>query len=350
MKNIAINGLGRIGRLTLRHYITYPSKDVRIVAANDLTTTEDLAYLLKYDYVHGTAAFDIHAEGDILRADGQAITILHEPDPARLPWKQLGVDTVLECTGRFRHRQEASKHLAAGASKVIISAPSDNADITIIQGVNQQDYDPSKHHIISNASCTTNSLAPAVKVLQDTFGVKHLLVTTVHAYTASQSLIDKATRKRRRGRAAGLNLVPTSTGAAKATGLVLPDLKEHMDAMAIRAPVADGAITDIVAELETDVTVEQVNGAFLLAAGGPMRGILQYSDDDFVSSDIIGNLHSGIIDAGSTIVVDRRMVKVLVWYDNEAGYAKKLLELAEFIARRDGTIQREQTVEMMRAS
>lgn len=336
MKNIAINGLGRIGRLTLRHFITYSSNDVQIVAANDLTPTDDLAYLLKYDTVHGTAPFEVSAEEDVLHAGTHSLKIFHEADPARLPWRELGVDIVLECTGRFRHRDEASKHLTAGARKVIISAPSDNADITIIQGVNQQDYNPERHDIISNASCTTNSLAPAVKVLQDTFGVKHLLVTTVHAYTASQTLVDKAMRKKRRGRAAALNLVPTTTGAAKATGLVLPGLKDHMDAMAIRAPVADGAITDIVAELEQDVTVDQVNEAFQQAAMGTMQGILQYSEDEFVSSDIIGNLHSGIIDAQSTMVVDRRMVKVLVWYDNEAGYAKKLLELAEYIARQAG--------------
>ena len=330
---VGINGLGRIGRLALRHFIQFSSADVDIVAANDLTATDDLAYLLQYDSVHGRASFQIRTDGDVLTAGSKTIRILHETDPEKLPWKSLGVDIVLECTGRFRHRDEAMKHLTAGASTVIISAPSDNADLTVILGVNQDEYDPSAHHIISNASCTTNSLAPAVKVLQEAFGVRHLLVTTVHAYTASQSLVDKTLRKRRRGRAAAMNLVPTSTGAAKATGLVLPALQGHMDALAIRAPVADGAITDIVAEVETDVSVDDVNRAFAQAAGGSLKEILEYSEADLVSSDIVGNLHSGIVDAGSTMVVDQRMVKVLVWYDNEAAYAKRLLELAEYVAR-----------------
>jgi glyceraldehyde-3-phosphate dehydrogenase type I len=260
--------------------------------------------------------------------------ILHETDPAKLPWKKLGVDIVLECTGLFRRRQDAAKHLTAGASKVIISAPSESADLTIVQGVNEQLYDPLIHHVISNASCTTNSLAPAVKVLNDTFGVEHLLVTTIHAYTASQALVDRSARKIRRGRAAAVSLIPTSTGAAKATGLVLPQLKDKMDALAIRAPVPDGAITDIVAELKRKVTVQEVNEAFKKVATGELKNILGFSEDELVSADIIGDTHSGIVDGTSTKVIDGKMVKVLVWYDNEAGYAKKLLELCEYISKK----------------
>ncbi len=336
MKNIAINGLGRIGRLTLRHYLTEPNEETQIIAANDLTSTDDLAYLLKYDSVYGVASFPIAHNKDtitITKPNEKKVTIkiFHEKNPENLPWDDLDVDIVLECTGVFRRREDAAKHLKAGASKVIISAPSKSADITIVQGVNEKEYDASMHDIISNASCTTNSLAPAVKVLDDAFKIKHLLVTTVHAYTASQNLIDGDSRKRRRGRAAPVNLVPTTTGAAKATGLVLPELKDKMDAMAIRVPVVDGAITDIVAELTDEVSVEKINEAFKQAANGPLKGILRYTEEDLVSSDIIGDTHSGIIDAQSTRVVDKHSAKVLVWYDNEGGYAKKLLELAEYI-------------------
>ena len=259
---------------------------------------------------------------------------MHEKDPAKLPWKKLGVDIVLECTGLFRRKEDAIKHITAGASKVIISAPSESSDLTIVKGVNENSYNPKVHHIISNASCTTNSLAPVVKVLDDTFGIEHLLVTTIHAYTASQGLVDRSARKIRRGRAAAISLIPTSTGAAKATSLVLPSLNDKMDALAIRVPVPDGAITDIVAELKSDVTVEQVNEAFKIASMGDLKGILGYSEDELVSSDIIGDTHSGIVDGTSTKVVDNKMVKILVWYDNEFGYAKKLLELAEYISRK----------------
>jgi glyceraldehyde-3-phosphate dehydrogenase type I len=343
MKRVGINGLGRIGRLVLHHYLKNPSKDIEIVAANDLNSADDIAYLMKYDSVHGTSPCDIRVEQKSNKSEGKensAITIdkytlqlFSEKDPSRIPWKKLDVDIVLECTGIFRRREDAAKHLDAGASKVIISAPSKSADLTVVLGVNETQYDPDKHDIISNASCTTNSLAPPVKVLHDAFGIKHLLATTVHAYTASQTLVDKTMRKRRRGRAAAVSLIPTTTGAAKATELVLPELKNKMDAMAIRAPIADGAITDIVAELNQNVTVDQVNRAFKKAADGPLKGILEYTEEELVSADIIGNLHSGIIDAKSTKVIDDRMVKVLVWYDNEAGYAKKLLELAEYISK-----------------
>ncbi len=334
MKKIGINGLGRIGRLVLRHFMEYETDNVDIVAANDLTSVDDLAYLMKYDSVFGKAPFEIKHGDNYLQIDSKKIKIFNKKNPEDIPWKDLGVDIVLECTGMFRRRKDSAKHIKAGASKVIISAPSKSSDLTIVLGVNEGDYNHNKHDIISNASCTTNSLAPAVKVLDDEFGIEHLLVTTVHAYTASQALIDKAMRKRRRGRAAAVSLIPTTTGAAKATSLVLPNLKDKMDAMAIRAPVLDGAITDIVAELKTSVTVEKVNNAFKKASNKKLKGILGYSEEDLVSQDIIGDIHSGILDAGSTRVVDNKMVKVLVWYDNEAGYAKKLLELAEYISKK----------------
>ncbi len=339
MKRIALNGLGRIGRLTLHHYIKNDSEDVEIIAANDLTSTEDLVYLLKYDSVYGVYPYNIENNKDtikIQKADNKKfeIKVFHEKNPLNLPWKDLDIDIVLECTGVFRRREDAAKHLEAGASKVIISAPSKSADITIVQGVNHNKYNASKHDIISNASCTTNSLAPAVKVINDNFKLKHLLVTTIHAYTTSQNIVDGNSRKRRRGRAAAVNLVPTTTGAAKATELVLPELKDRMDAMAVRVPVVDGAITDIVAELDEEVTIEDINNAYNEASKNELKGILRYTDEELVSSDIIGDNHSGIVDGKSTKVIDKNMVKVLVWYDNEGGYAKKLLELAEFISKR----------------
>ncbi len=347
MKHVAINGLGRIGRLVLHHYIKNPSNDVEIVAANDLNSAEDIAYLLKFDSVHGIAPFDVNFGPDFIELqktkmkcdkiliDKLNIKLFHEKDPSKIPWDKLGVDIVLECTGAFRKQEDAAKHLASGASKVIISAPSESADLTIVLGVNEEQYDPIKHNIISNASCTTNCLAPAVKVLNDEFCVKHLLVTTIHAYTSSQALVDKPVRKRRRGRAAAISLIPTTTGAAKATELILPELRGKMDAVAIRAPIPDGSITDIVAELEKETNVELINHSFKKAAEGKMKGILKYSEEDLVSIDVIGDTHSGIFDAKSTKVVDSHLVKLLVWYDNEAGYAKKLLELAEYVSRKN---------------
>jgi glyceraldehyde-3-phosphate dehydrogenase type I len=333
MKNIAINGLGRIGRLVLRQYMSNQSNDVDIVAANDLTPIDDLAYLIRFDSVHGKVPYSVSFGSDYIKLDSKKIKILKEKDPAKLNWKKLNVDIVLECTGLFRKREDAAKHISAGASKVIISAPSESADLTIVQGVNEDFYDPKKHHVISNASCTTNSLAPVVKVLNDTFGIEHLLVTTVHAYTASQGLVDRSARKIRRGRAAAVSIIPTTTGAAKATGLVLPKLQNKMDALAIRVPIPDGALTDIVAELKSNATVEGVNEAFRKASVGELKGVLGYSEDELVSADIIGDTHSGVVDGTSTKVVDNKMVKVLVWYDNEFGYSKKLLELAEYISK-----------------
>jgi glyceraldehyde-3-phosphate dehydrogenase type I len=333
MKNVAINGLGRIGRMVLRHYLVDPPDNVHIVAANDLTPIDELAYLIRYDSVHRRATFPIKTGSDYMTLGSHKITIVSEKDPSALPWKNLDIDIVLECTGLFRKREDAGKHIKAGASKVIISAPSASADLTVVMGVNEKLYDAQQHHVISNASCTTNSLAPAVKVLNDAFGIDYLMATTVHAYTASQALVDLAARKLRRGRAAAVSLIPTSTGAAEATALVIPELKGKMDAMAIRAPIPDGAITDIVAHLKKDVSKETVNAAFRKAANGELKGILDYSDDEMVSADIIGDTHSGIVDGPSTRVIVNSVVKVLVWYDNEYGYARRLLDAAAYIAK-----------------
>jgi len=334
MKKVAINGLGRIGRLVLRHYFSNRPENLEIVAANDLTPNDELAYLIRYDSVHGNANFSVVADSDSILMGGKKLKISNEKEPSNLPWESIGVDIVLECTGLFRRKEDASKHLQAGASKVIISAPSESADLTIVMGVNEKLYDHKNHHIISNASCTTNSLAPVVKVLNDNFGIESLMVTTIHAYTASQALVDRPARKRRRGRAAAVSLIPTTTGAAKATAMVIPELKGKMDAIAVRAPIPDGALTDIVANLKNNVSVESVNEALEEASNGELKGILEYNDDEVVSSDIINNPHSGIIDAPSTKVVLNKVAKVLVWYDNEYGYARRMLDLAEFISDR----------------
>ncbi len=304
------------------------------MAANSPAPVEDLAYLIKYDSVHGRAPFEIRTGPDHLEIGSRRIAISHEEEPDNLPWKAHGVDIVLECSGLFRKREDAEKHLAAGASKVIISAEAKNEDLTVVLGVNERLYDPKKHHIISNASCTTNCLATAVKVLNDAFGIEYLLATTVHAYTSSQALIDRSSPKhRRRGRAAALSLIPSSTGAATATERVIPELKGKMSAIAVRVPVANGSLTDITARVEMDVTREMVNNAFKTASEGDMRGILGYTEDELVSADIVGDEHSGIVDANATKVLMDRVVKVLSWYDNEYGYTRRLLELADHISR-----------------
>jgi len=326
MKRVAINGLGRIGRMVVRHYMDMRPKDVELVAANDLVPPDDLVYLLKYDSVHGRAAFPVSASGDRISMGDVDLKIVAEKDPAQLPWKKLGVDVVVESTGFFTKRELAAKHLQAGARRVIISAPSADADITIIIGVNEKEFRPEQHKVISDASCTTNSLVPPLKVMLDSFGIERALVTTIHAYTGTQGLVDKPSKKRIRGRAAAVSLVPTTTGSDVATTMVLPELKGRLRALAIRAPIPDGAITDIVADLRKSVTVKDVNGAFKAASEGAMKGILGYTEDELVSADIIDDLHSGIVHALSTIVVQDTMVKVQVWYDNEFGYSRRLLD------------------------
>ena len=330
-RRVAINGLGRIGNQVLRHYIHTLPEYCEIVAANT-SSVEDAAYLLQYDSVHGRADFSIEAAEKKLIIDGHEIAIVSSHDPRELPWKEMEIDIVLECTGHFTDGTLAAQHLEAGAKKVIISAPGKNVDKTIVLGVNHQSYDPESHHILSNASCTTNSLAPVMKVLEERFGVEQAMITTTHAYTSTQTTVDKRAKKRRRGRAAAVNIIPTTTGAAIATTEVIPSLKGKMEAMALRVPVPDGAITEVVAMLGTDVTAETINRAFEEVSKGEMAGILDITMDEVVSSDILGNRHSCIIDGLSTAVVGERMVKVLAWYDNEYGYSQRLLELADYIS------------------
>jgi len=330
-KRIAINGLGRIGNQVLRHYINNLPKNCEIVAANT-SSVEDAAYLLKYDSVHGKADFDIQTQDNKLVVDGHEIAIVSSHNPLELPWKELGIDIVLECTGRFTEGSLAQQHITAGAKKVIISAPGKNVDLTIVKGVNETEYDNTKHHIISNASCTTNSLAPVMKVLEGNYGVENAMITTTHAYTSSQVTVDKRAKKRRRGRASAVNIIPTTTGAALATVEVLPALEGKMEAMALRVPVPDGAITEVVALLNKDVTKEALNETFKKAAERELQGIMEFTTEEIVSSDIINNRHSCIIDGLSTAVVGNKMVKVMAWYDNEYGYSQRLLEVADYIA------------------
>lgn len=324
---IGINGFGRIGRMVLRRALSQP--EVEVVAVNDLAHIGDLAYLLKYDSVHGVFPGEVDHTDHTLHVNGRDIHFFSEKSPAALPWDTVGVDVVIESTGAIRGREAAAQHLRGSVRKVLISAPSDNVDMTIVPGVNEEQYDPSQHHVMSMASCTTNSLAPVAKVLQDHFGIVHLFITTVHAYTASQSIMDKPTRKRRRGRAAALSMIPTSTGAAQATALVLPELEGKIDGMAIRVPIPNGSVTDIVAELAKPTSAEDVNACLRDASQRPpLKGVLAYSDEELVSIDIVGNPHSSIVDALSTRVLNGTMVKILAWYDNEWGYACRLTELA----------------------
>ena len=336
MKKIAINGLGRIGRLILRHFLADPLDQIDIVACNDLTPIEDIAYLMKYDSVHGPCQVPVEVSGNLITGAGKSIEYFCIKDPGELPWQRLGVDIVLECTGFFSKRSGAAKHLAAGASHVAISAPCKDADLTCVLGVNEQEFNPKEHAVVSNASCTTNALAPVLKVLHDNFIIDHAMATTIHAYTATQALVDRSARKRRRGRAAALSLIPTTTGAANAITEVLPSLTDKISAVAIRVPIPDGALVDITAQLQSDITVDEVNSFFAEAAQSTMQQIMEYSEEGLVSADIIGNTHSAIIDGLSTDVLKKRMVKVMAWYDNEAAYAKRMLDLAAYIATKTG--------------
>ncbi len=327
----AINGFGRIGRNVLRSAKQEGNNDIDFVAVNDLTSPHTLAHLLKYDSVHGRYPGTIEVSEDGLVIDGEEIKVLSERDPAALPWADLGVDIVIESTGVFRDHESASKHIEAGARKVIISAPGKNEDVTIVLGVNQDRYNPNSHHIISNASCTTNCLAPVVKVLSDEFGFRHGLMTTIHAYTTDQRILDLPHSDLRRSRAAGMSMIPTTTGAAKATGLVLPQVEGRIDGMAIRVPTSDVSLVDLVAELERDVTEEEVNNAFQAAADGAMAGVLGVSNEPLVSIDYTSDPRSSTVDALSTSVMDGRMVKVLAWYDNEWGYSSRVVDLIGFV-------------------
>ncbi len=326
---IGINGFGRIGRNVLRASLGDPA--LEFVAVNDLTDAKTLAYLLQYDSVHGTLQAAVEAREDAILVDGKSIKVLAKKDPKELPWKDLGVDIVVESTGRFTDREGASKHLSAGAKRVIVTAPSKDPDVTIVMGVNEQMYDPSKHAIVSNASCTTNCLAPVAKVLLEQFGIKHGVMTTIHSYTNDQQLLDLPHKDLRRGRAAALSMVPTSTGAAKALHFVLPQLKGKLDGLAIRVPTPNVSLVDLSVEVEKDCDAASVNAAFKQAAQGPLKGIMKYSEAPIVSVDQNGDPHSATLDAPLTTVTDRRMVKVLAWYDNEWGYSCRVRDLIKFL-------------------
>src|SRR3954451_6301761 len=327
---VGINGFGRIGRIVFRAALNNPN--IEVVAINDLTDANMLAHLLQYDSVHGTLSETVTVEDDSLVVNGHKVKVLAERDPAQLGWGDLGVEVVVESTGRFTKRADAAKHLEAGAKKVIISAPASNEDITIVMGVNEDKYDAANHHVLSNASCTTNCLAPFAKVLNDTFGIKRGMMTTVHSYTNDQQILDLPHKDYRRARAAAENIIPTSTGAAKAVALVLPELKGKLNGMAMRVPTPNVSVVDLVAELERDVTADEVNQALKTAAEGPLKGILAYSDLPLVSTDYNGATVSSTIDALSTMVLEGNMVKVLSWYDNEVGYSNRVVDLCDYIA------------------
>jgi glyceraldehyde 3-phosphate dehydrogenase len=326
---LGINGFGRIGRLVFR--VAVQRKDIEIVQVNDITDAPTLAHLLKYDSVHGVLKNDIQAEGDYIVFDGKKIKVSAEKDPATLPWGAMNVDVVVESTGVFRKRAEVAKHIEAGAKKVVLTVPAkDEIDATIVLGVNDDTLKP-EHKIVSNASCTTNCLAPVAKVLHDTFGVKRGLMTTVHAYTNDQRILDLPHKDLRRARAAAVAIIPTTTGAAKAVGKVIPELKGKLDGFSLRVPVSDGSVVDLVAELGRDVTIDEVNAAIKAAAEGKMKGILQYTEDPIVSIDVVGNSHSSVFDALSTMVLEGKgnFVKVVSWYDNEWGYSCRVVDLVE---------------------
>jgi glyceraldehyde 3-phosphate dehydrogenase len=325
---VGINGFGRIGRNLFRAAHAAGS-DLEFVAVNDLIDAEMIAHLLKYDSVLGRFPGEIEVSNGAIRVDGTEIKVLNEKDPAALPWGDLGVEVVIESTGLFTKREDAQKHLEAGAKKVIISAPATEPDITLALGVNFDDYDPEQHNIISNASCTTNCLAPVAKVLNDSVGIERGLMTTIHAYTADQRLQDMPHKDYRRARAAAVNLIPTSTGAAKAIGLVIPDLQGKLNGVAIRAPVITGSLVDLTCDVGQETSVEEINAAMKEAADGPLAGILRYTEDPIVSTDIVTDPHSSIFDAEETAVIDGRFVKVFSWYDNEWGYSNRCVELAE---------------------
>ncbi len=332
---LGVNGFGRIGRLFYRAALKDQAfnQDFEIVAINDITDAKTLAHMLKYDSVHGVLNADVVAKESSLSVGGKEVQIISERDPANLPWSEMGVEYVLESTGLFTDRANAGKHLTAGAKKVVISAPAKEPDVTVVLGVNHQIYDKNKHNIISMASCTTNSLAPMVKVLHENFGVKRGLMTTVHSYTNDQRILDLPHRDLRRARAGALSIIPTSTGAAKAIGLVIPEMAGKLNGVALRVPTPDGSITDLVTELSQKADVREINASFKRAAETDLKGILQYTEDPIVSADIIGNPHSCIFDALSTMVMDgeRTMAKVYGWYDNEWGFSSRLVDLFKLI-------------------
>lgn len=329
---VAINGFGRIGRTVFRY--AHQNPHIEIVAINDLTDAKMLAHLLKYDSIHGTFSAEVRADDSHLIVDGKKIQVIAKKDPVQLPWASLGVEIVVESTGRFTHRNDAKKHLTAGAKKVIISAPATDEDLTIVMGVNEQNYKPQKDFVISNASCTTNCLAPLAKVLNDTFGIRSGMMTTVHSYTNDQQILDLPHKDYRRARAASESIIPTSTGATKAVGLVLPELKGKLTGMAVRVPTPNVSLVDLVVILEKNVTVQEVNAALKSAADGSMKGILAYSEQPLVSRDYNGITVSSTIDALCTMVLNDNMIKVIAWYDNESGYSHRIIDLILFLVKK----------------
>ena len=329
MVRVAINGFGRIGRLVCRAGIK--DSAIEFVAVNDLTDTKTLAHLFKHDSVHGKFDGTVESKDNALIIDGKEIKVFSEKDPSKLPWKDLNVDIVVESTGFFVDKEGASGHIKAGAKKVLISAPGKNVDITVVEGVNEHLYDKSKHHVISNASCTTNCLAPVVKVLNDNFGLEHGLMCTVHAYTADQKLVDSPHKDLRRARSAAVSIIPTTTGAAKTVTEVIPELKGKLDGTAMRVPIPDGSITYLAAKVKKNCTAEEINGAFKSAAEGKMKNVLEYSEEDLVSVDIVGNRHSSIFDSKMTKVIDSNFVQVVSWYDNEWGYSNRTVDLLKMM-------------------
>jgi len=327
---VAINGFGRIGRCFFR--LAFGNPDVEIAAINDITKPEILAHLLKYDSVHGKYDKDVLAGDDYIEVDGKKVSVFAVKDPAQLPWGELDVDVALESTGLFRDRENASKHLAAGAKKVVISAPAKEPDISIVLGVNEEKYDPQNHNIVSNASCTTNCLAPVVKVLMDEFGIVHGSMTTIHSYTNDQRLLDLPHKDLRRARAAAMNMIITSTGAAKAVAEVLPEVKGKLTGIAIRVPTPNVSLVDLTCELARTASVEEINAAFKKAAEGALRGILAYVDEPLVSIDFNGSTYSSLFDADATLIIDDKLTKVFSWYDNEMGYSARLVDLITFMA------------------
>jgi len=329
----AINGFGRIGRLVLRGAMS--DAHFELVAVNDLTDAKTLAHLLKYDSVHGTLAADVSHDPDGILVNGKKIRVFSEKDPAALPWKSLGIDVVIESTGKFTDRAGASKHLEAGARKVMISAPGKEPDVTIVMGVNDGAYDPAKHHVISTASCTTNCAAPMIKVIQESFGVVRGLMTTIHAYTNDQRILDLPHKDLRRARAAMVSMIPTTTGAAKAIGVVMPELKGKLDGLSVRVPTADGSLVDFVVQVSKKATAEEVNAAFKKASETPpLKGYLKYTEDPIVSIDVVRDTHSCVFDSLLTKVMDGDLVKVFGWYDNEAGYASRMVDMMRLVASR----------------
>ena len=327
---VGINGFGRIGRNVLRAALN--NSNIDVVAVNDLTDANMLAHLLKYDSVHGKLNAEVSVNGNNLVVNGKEIIVKAERNPADLAWGDLGVEVVIESTGRFTKREDAAKHLEAGAKKVVISAPANNEDLTIVMGVNEDQYDPANHHVLSNASCTTNCLAPFAKVLHEKFGIKRGMMTTIHSYTNDQQILDLPHKDYRRARAAAENMIPTTTGAAKAVALVLPELKGKLNGMAVRVPTPNVSLVDLVAELDKEVTAEEVNAALKAAAEGELKGILQYSEEPLVSKDYNGDPHSSSVDGLSTMVMEGNMVKVVSWYDNEIGYSTRVVDLVEYLA------------------